>query len=84
MAQDQVIGTIATTLASIASIDPTQITADKNLTTDLNIDSMAMVEFVVSLEDKFGLLIPDDEWAQFTTIGDIATHLEQHGANTQT
>jgi len=79
MPQDPVLGTIATTLASIASLDPAQITADKSLTTDLDIDSLAMVEFVVSLEDKFGLLIPDDQWAQFTTIGDIATHLQQQG-----
>jgi acyl carrier protein len=79
MAQEEIIGTIATTLASIASIDPAEVTADKSLRTDLNIDSLAMVEFVVSLEDKFGLLIGDDQWAKFATIGDIATHLEKQG-----
>jgi acyl carrier protein len=47
---------------------------------DLGIDSMTMLEAVVALEDRIGVLIPDDEWARFSTVGDLAAHLEQVGA----
>ena len=46
---------------------------------DLDIDSMTMLEVVVALEDRFGLLIPDDEWSRFSTVGDLVAHLERAG-----
>jgi acyl carrier protein len=36
-----------------------------------------MVEVVVAAEDRFGVLVPDDEWARFTTVGDALRYLEQ-------
>jgi acyl carrier protein len=79
MAQNQVLTDIAKTLASIAGIDPAEVTAQTSIPGDLDIDSMTMLEVVVALEDKFGLLIPDDEWSRFATVGDLTDHLERAG-----
>ena len=38
-----------------------------------------MLEVIVALEDRFGVLIPDDDWARFSTVGDLAAHLERAG-----
>ena len=78
MAQNEVLGDVATTFASIAGVDAAQVTPEKSLT-DLDVDSMTMLEVIVALEDRFGLLIPDDEWSRFSTIGDLVEHLEQAG-----
>ena len=55
------------------------MTPEKSFAGDLGIDSMTMLEVIVALEDRFGLLIPDDEWSQFSTVGDLAAHLERAG-----
>ena len=47
--------------------------------TELGIDSMTMLEAIVAIEDRFGLLIPDDEWSRFSTVDDLVAHLEQAG-----
>src|SRR5438132_2654817 len=44
---------------------------------DLGIDSLTLVEVVVAAEDRFGLVIADDEWSRFTTVGDIIAHIER-------
>jgi len=79
MAQNEVLTDIATTLGSIAGIDPAEVAPDTSITGDLDVDSMTMLEVIVALEDKFGLLIPDDEWSRFATVGDLAAHLERAG-----
>ena len=38
----------------------------------------------MALEDRFGVLIPDDEWSQFSTVGDLVAHLERVGVGAPT
>ena len=38
---------------------------------------MTMVDVVVAAEDRFGLVIPDDAWPRFSTVGDPVAHLER-------
>ena len=60
-------------LSSVAGVDPAEVTPEKSFTGDLGIDSMTMLEAVVALEDRFGLLIADDDWSQFSTVGDLVS-----------
>ena len=62
MKQDELLGDIRTILASTAGIDPADVTPEKSFD-ELGIDSMTMLEAVVALEDRVGVLIPDDTWA---------------------
>jgi len=77
MAQDEILDDIRTVLSSVAGVDPAEVTPEKSLTGDLGIDSMTMLEAVVALEDQVGVLIPDDAWATFTSVGELAAHLER-------
>jgi acyl carrier protein len=70
---------ITATLAAAAGIDPAEVTPEMSIAGDLDIDSMTLLEVIVALEDQFGLLIPDDEWPRFATVGDLAAHLERAG-----
>jgi acyl carrier protein len=83
MTDKGILEDVATTLGAVAGVDPSQITADQSIRDGLGIDSITMVEAVVALEDRFGLLIPDDEWSQFTTIGDIVAFLDRSGVGVQ-
>jgi acyl carrier protein len=73
--QDDVLAALAEILADVARIDPADVTHQARFD-DLGIDSLTMVDAVVALEDRFGLVIPDDEWARFETVGDAVAHLQ--------
>ena len=76
--QNDVLGDVATIIATTTGVDAAQVTPEKSFA-DLDIDSMTMLEAVVALEDRFGLLIPDDQWSQFATVGDLVAHQERAG-----
>ena len=82
--QDVLLGDIATVLSSVSGVDPADVTPEKSFTGDLGVDSMTMLEAVVALEDRFGLLIADDDWPQFATVGDLVSYLERAGVGTPT
>jgi acyl carrier protein len=80
--RDEILDDIRAVFSSVAGVDPAQVTFEKSITSDLGIDSMTMLEAVVALEDRFGILIPDDAWARFSTVGDLVDHLQQVGVGT--
>ena len=82
--QDEILGDIATVLSSVSGVDPADVTPEKSFTGDLGVDSMTMLEAVVALEDRFGLLIADDDWPQLSTVGDLVSYLERAGVGTPT
>ena len=77
MLQDEAVRAITTILRSIARGDLTQVMLEKSFANDLGIDSITMVKVVVEVEDRFGAIIPDEEWSRFSTVGDLVVHLEQ-------
>ena len=82
--QDEILADIAAVLSSVSGVDPADVTPEKSFTGDLGVDSMTMLEAVVALEDRFGLLIADDDWPQFSTVGDLVSYLERAGVGTPT
>jgi acyl carrier protein len=77
MTRDELGAGLAEVLGTVVGIDPADIAPEKSLAEDLGIDSLAMVEVVVAAEDRFGVLIPDDDWARFRTVGDALRFLER-------
>jgi len=75
MSRSEVTAQIADVLSNVSSIDPSEAVSEKSFA-ELDIDSMTMLEVVVAIEDRFGLLIPDDDWPRFTTIDDLALYIE--------
>lgn len=57
-------------------IDPADITMDAELSNDLGINSIELADLVMICEEKFGIIINDDEIRKFTTVGDVVAYLE--------
>lgn len=51
---------------------PEAVTADANVTQDLGLDSLAVMNVVMVLEDTFDMLIPMDRLAEVQTVKDLA------------
>jgi acyl carrier protein len=79
MPKDQVLADITEILGDVAGIDRRDITPETSLA-DLGIDSLTMLEVIVTAEDRFGLLINDDDWPRFKTVLDVARYIEQAAA----
>jgi len=75
--QDGVLAGLTDVLADVARVDRSTVTVEARLADDLGIDSLSLVDVVVAAEDRFGLVIPDDDWARLETVGDAVAHLER-------
>ena len=52
------------------------ITLDTNIKKYLGADSLDILQLLMSIEEEYGIQIPDDELAGFETVGDVVTYLE--------
>ena len=59
----------------------TEIKWDSKLGDDLMLDSLAMVELVMFLEECFGIEIPDEEAGNIVTVGDACVVIKKCKAN---
>lgn len=59
-------------------VDIDSITEDTNVMEDLGADSLDIVEMLMTIEQDYGVVIPDDEVVGFKTVGDIARYIEDN------
>lgn len=57
-------------------INRKDITLEAELSNDLGINSIELADLVMLCEDKFGIVIEDDDIRGFTTVGDVVKYLE--------
>ncbi len=70
------INEIIEALCEQLKIDPNEVNEDTSVIDDLGADSLDIVELLMTLEDKYGVVIPDDEVTKLKTVGDIAEYIE--------
>ncbi len=63
-------------LAELLSIDQETITMDSLIIDNLGADSLDLVDAVVTLNDEFGVEIPDDEVENLRSVGDVVKYIE--------
>ena len=58
--------------------DPAKITLESNIVQDLGADSLDMVELLMSLEDNFGITVPDEAANDLVTVGALVKYIEEN------
>lgn len=53
----------------LLELEPGQIQEDVSFKEDLHVDSLALVEYTMALEDDLGISLPEDEVVDLKTIG---------------
>lgn len=56
------------------------IDENTELTSDLHLDSLQIMNLLLSIEDQFDISIPVNVLADVSTIGDLARHIEEQVA----
>ena len=58
--------------------DPSKITLESNIVQDLGADSLDMVEMLMSLEDNFGITVPDEAANDLVTVSALVKYIEEN------
>lgn len=53
-----------------------KVNLETRIVEDLGADSLDVVELLMSLEDEFGLSLPDEVAMQMKTVGDIVSYID--------
>lgn len=69
---------IITVIADITDKKESELSAGTDLIQDLALDSLALYEIVIELEDIFGLQISDEDIERIRTIGEAVSYIDQH------
>lgn len=78
MTTEEIRAGLAEILEEVAGVLPADATPEKSFTDDLDVDSLSMVEIATAVEDKFGVVIPDDELVNIKTVGDAVNFIEKN------
>ncbi len=66
---------ITAILAEQLDADKDTMTMDTKIADDLGADSLDLVDLLMSVEDEFGIEIPDEDVENISTIGDIVEYI---------
>ena len=72
MEREEVLKGMADVAAELLGVTPDQVTEEARFVEDLDVDSLGLVEFVMAVEDKFDVKVPEERLEGITTIGEAA------------
>lgn len=75
MTKDQIFDRITYLIREQLHKPDLAITQTTSLHDDLGVDSIALMEFVISMEDEFNLEIPDEDVEDLECMGDMLNYL---------
>lgn len=65
-------------MAEQLDIDPETIEMTSNLQTDLGADSLDAIDIVMSIEDQYGIEVPDSVIENMRSVEDIVSFIENN------
>ncbi len=65
-------------LADQLELDPETITGESHILDDLGADSLDVVDIIMSVEDEFGMEVPDEAVDNIRTVEDMVKYIEEH------
>jgi len=72
MDRQEVLEGLAEVAVELLGVDKAQVTEDARFDEDLDVDSLGLVEFVMAVEDRFDVKVPEDKLEGITTVGQAA------------
>ena len=58
-------------------VSESDVTLEAKFKDDLGADSLDVVEFMMEVEDEFGVEVADEDAEQLVTVGDVVKYIEE-------
>lgn len=75
MNANEVYNQVKELVASELKVSAEEIKPESDFTKDLNADSLDVVEFIMALEEKFDIKIPDEETEKIKTVQNVVDYI---------
>lgn len=66
---------VVSIVSQITKVPPSRLKRDTDLKAELNVDSLQGLQIIAALEQRFGVVLPDEELDNYTSIGAITEML---------
>jgi len=76
--KNKMIEEIIEIIAKQLKIDASEITPDTDIIDDLGADSLDVVDLLMTIEDKYGIVVPDDEVQNLRTIALMSEYIDKN------
>ena len=77
ISKEQIEDIVKEVISSQKGVKKESLSDDMDLQTDVNLDSLDIVEIIMDLEDKFNIQFKEDETFRFNTISQIIDYVER-------
>jgi acyl carrier protein len=82
MEREEALSALREVAVEVLSVDPDAVVEDARFKEDLDADSLDLVEFVMALEERFDISVPEEDLDGVDTVGQALTLvLGKLGAN---
>lgn len=77
MTNEEIFDRISNLIKEQLHNEKIEVTVKTNIQEDLGIDSIALMEFIITLEDEFNLNISDEDVEDIQTMGELVDYLSR-------
>ena len=77
MTNEEIFDRISNLIKEQLHNEKIEVTVKTNIQEDLGIESIALMEFIITLEDEFNLNIPDEDVEDIQTMGELVDYLSR-------
>ncbi|RLK63292.1 acyl carrier protein [Atopobacter sp. AH10] len=78
MTEEEIFNRLSQLIAEHFDMEAGQLSESTRLDSDLEADSLDIVEVVMAVEDEFAIEIPDEEAEKMLTVGDAVRFISDH------
>ena len=78
METEEIFEKVKTVIAEQLGIDEANVRMESSFLDDLGADSLDIVEFIMALEEEFGLEIPDEDIEKIVTVKDVVEYISEN------
>lgn len=80
MQRDEVLAVVRAMAQRLLDVDPGEVQEATSLVDDLAVDSLALVEYAMALEDELRVRIAEQDLAEARTVGQLVDLLSERAA----
>ena len=78
METEEIFEKVKTVIVEQLGIDDASVRMDSSFLDDLGADSLDIVEFIMALEEEFGIEIPDEDVEKIVTVKDVVEYISEN------